>query len=105
MALIVKISEFACAYLLLYFCFLIFRPMQEYTLSISENNSKALALLNYLKTLDFVSITKTTDWFEELSQEQKEAIDKGLEDIENGNVHKDKDVRKSIHQRILNAQK
>ena len=79
--------------------------MAQFTISISENNNKALALLNYLKTLDFVSITKIEDWYDELSQEQIKSINKGLEDLENGNIHKDEDVRKSIHQRILNAQK
>jgi len=49
--------------------------------------------------------SKTTDWYDELSQEQIKSINKGLEDLENGNIHKDEDVRKSIHQRILNAQK
>jgi len=79
--------------------------MAQFTISISENNNKALALLNYLKTLDFVSITKIEDWYDELSQEQIKSINKGLEDLENGNIHKDEDVRESIHQRILNAEK
>jgi len=78
--------------------------MSDYTLTIPENSSDALALLNYLKSLNFVSITKTTDWYDELSQEQIKSINKGLEDLDNGNIHKDEDVRKSIHQRILNAQ-
>ncbi len=78
--------------------------MQDYTLTISEKNSKAVALLNYLKTLDFIEISKTVDWWDELSQENKKAINKGLKDLENGNTHTDEEVRKSIHQRILNAQ-
>lgn len=79
--------------------------MQDYTLSIPEDSNKALALLNYLKTLDFVSITKSKDWYNELNQEQIQSINKGLEDIENGNTHTDEDVRESIHQRILKAKK
>ena len=78
--------------------------MQDYTLSISENNKKTSALINYLKTLDFIKITKATDWWDELSQENINAINRGLDDLENGNTHTDEDVRKKIHQRILNAQ-
>ena len=79
--------------------------MPDYTISISENSSKALALLNYLKTLDFISITKTEDWYNDLSPEQVKSINKGLEDLENGNTHTDKEVRNSIRKRILNSQK
>ena len=79
--------------------------MEDYTLRISEKNSKALALLNYLKTLDFVELSKTTDWFDELSPEQKQSIDRGLDDLKNGRVHSDTDVRKSVRERILNAKK
>ena len=78
--------------------------MQDYILKISENNSKALALLNYLKTLDFIEISETTDWYNELNFKQKESINKGIEDLENGNTYADEDVRGDIHQRILKAQ-
>ena len=79
--------------------------MQDYTLTISEKSNKALALINYLRTLDFVEITKTTDWWDELSQENKNAIQQGIDDLDNGYVHTDEDVRKNIRQRILNAKK
>ncbi len=78
--------------------------MQNYTLKLSENNNKALALLNYLRTLDFIEIYKTTDWYDELNFKQKESINKGVEDLENGNTYADEDVRKDIHQRIIKAQ-
>ena len=78
--------------------------MQDYTLTVSENNKKTSALIKYLQTLDFIKITKTTDWWDELSQENINAINRGLDDLENGNTHTDEDVRKKIHQRILNAQ-
>lgn len=78
--------------------------MQDFTLRITENNKKALALLNYLKTLDFIEISKTKDWWDELSQESRNAVNKGLNDLENGNTHRDDEVRKSIHRRILNDQ-
>jgi len=79
--------------------------MQNYTLTIPEDNNKAVALLDYLKTLDFLNITKNTDWYEDLSPEQIKSINNGLDDLENGHTHIDAEVRKSIHQRILNAEK
>lgn len=75
------------------------------TIDIDITNSKALALLNFLKTLDFIEIKKAADWWEELSQEQINAVNKGLEDLENGNTHADEEVRKSIRNRILKAKK
>ena len=78
--------------------------MQNYTLTIQENNSKALALLDYLKSIDFVKISKTTDWYDELNFKQKESINKGIEDLENGDTYADEDVRKDIHQRIIKTQ-
>jgi len=78
--------------------------MQNYTLSVPDNSNKASALLNYLKTLDFIKISKSVDWWDELSQENINNINKGLDDLENGNTHTDEDVRKNIHQRIINAQ-
>jgi len=70
--------------------------MQDYTLKLLENNNKALALLNYLRTLDFIEISKATDWYDELNFKQKESINKGIEDLENGNTYADEDVRKNI---------
>jgi hypothetical protein len=79
--------------------------MENYTLRISEKNSKALALLNYLKTLDFVELSKNTDWWDEISTENKASIERGLDDLKNGRVHSDEDVRKRVRERILNAKK
>ena len=73
------------------------------TIDIDINNNKALALLNYLKTLDFIKIYKTTDWYDELNIKHKESVKKGIEDLESGNTFADEDVRKEIHQRILKA--
>ena len=33
--------------------------MQNYTLTIPENSNEAIALLNYLKSINFVKISKT----------------------------------------------
>jgi predicted alpha-1,6-mannanase (GH76 family) len=47
---------------------------------------------------------KTSDWWDSLSIEQQEIVNKGLADLETGNFYTDEEVRKSIHQRILEAQ-
>ena len=42
------------------------------------------------------------DWYDDLSKEEKGAIDKGLSDLTKGNTHSSEDVRKSIRKRIEN---
>lgn len=79
--------------------------MQNYTIKISEKNAKAKALIQYLKTLDFVELTKTSDWWDELGAESKASIERGLDDLKNNRVHNDQDVRNSVRDRILKAKK
>jgi len=76
----------------------------RFTIDIDTSNNKALAFINYIRTLDFIKISKTTDWYDELNFKQKESINKGIEDLENGDTYADEDVRGAIHQRIINAQ-
>ena len=78
--------------------------MQNYTIKISENNAKAIALINYIQTLDFVELTEVSDWYDNLDIENKASIEKGLSDIKNNNVHADEEVRISIRERILKFQ-
>lgn len=70
--------------------------MADYTLKISEKNAKALALLNYLKTLDFVELTKSVDWWDELSEDNKKAVEKGIKQADEGKLISNKDARKRI---------
>lgn len=79
--------------------------MQSYTIKISENNAEAKALIQYLKTLEFVELTKTSDWWDELGAESKASIERGLDDLKNNRVHNDQDVRNSVRERILKAKK
>ncbi len=71
--------------------------MQNYTLTIQENNSKALALLDYLKSIDFVKISKTTDWWDTLTAEQQGNINKGVEQLDNGEGIAHNDIRKNVN--------
>lgn len=73
--------------------------MEDYTLRISEKNSKALALLNYLKTLDFIELTKkskSTDWWDELSENHKKAIKKGMKQADKGKLISKEEARKRV---------
>ena len=79
--------------------------MHNYTLKISEQNEKAKALINFLKSLDFVELTKANDWWDELGAESKASIERGIDDLKNDRVHSDQKVRNSIKERILNAKK
>lgn len=72
-----------------------------YTIQLDDSNPKAKALLEYLKTLDFIKLSNDSDWFNEISSEALKDIQEGLNDLSNGNIHSDKDVRNSIHNRIL----
>lgn len=51
-----------------------------HTIQIDDSNSKAKALLEYLKTLDFVCVDDISIW-------QKEQIDKALDEHKNGTVN------------------
>jgi len=71
--------------------------MQSYTLTISENTAKAIALLNYLKTIEFVKISKTTDWWDTLTEEQQNGINKSVEQLNNGEGVTYEDVRMHVN--------
>ncbi|MBI1288259.1 MAG: hypothetical protein GC178_11855 [Flavobacteriales bacterium] len=53
-------------------------------LDIDSNNKEALALLAYIRSLQFVHITE--EEFSDLSNEQRQAIDKGIESLKNGGL-------------------
>ena len=79
--------------------------MEDYTLRIPKSSAKSSALLTFLKSLDFIEITKPKDWWDELTYENKASVERGLDDLNNGRVHSDEDVRNSVRQKILNASK
>ena len=76
-----------------------------HTIQINDTNSNAKALLEYLKTLDFVKLTDNSDWYDELNKVNIHSIQIGLDDLRNGHVVSDSEVRSSIQQRILKAGK
>ncbi len=79
--------------------------MTKFTISISNYDRRAKALVKYLKTLDFVTIVETSENEYELSEEELDAVKRGLKDIDEGKVYSDEEVRKRIHKKIENAGK
>ena len=65
--------------------------------------SKKLALIQWLTSLNDVSMIdkilelkqkETKDWWNEISDEEKESIEKGLSDAESGNLKPHSEIRK-----------
>jgi hypothetical protein len=57
-----------------------------------------LSKLEDNETLDYLKVVKDSsdmdsDWWDELSDEQKSGIERGLKDIDNGRVHPHKDIQ------------
>lgn len=55
-------------------------------------NKKAAFVMELLRSLKFVKVTETTDWFEDLSELEKKSIEQGLDDLKNNRVHKHEEV-------------
>lgn len=70
----------------------------QITLNLDITNAKALALLNYIRTLEFVTIEETNT----LTDKQKEAIDYGIEAIEQGKAFDHEHVLNETKQRYPN---
>jgi predicted transcriptional regulator len=62
--------------------------MLQITLKIDPENVKAMALLNYIKTLEFVLVETTI----ELTDDQKNAVDTGIDALNYGRITKHQDV-------------
>jgi hypothetical protein len=50
------------------------------------------------ETLDYLKVVKESsdsgsDWWDELSDEQRSGIERGLKDVDNGRVHSHKDIK------------
>ena len=70
----------------------------QVTLEIDTHSRKALALLNYLKELEFVSIKDE----ELISEELKNALDKGIEQLNGGVTYTNDEVVEETKQRYPN---
>lgn len=64
----------------IYFCTLAKSFTMKIVLSLDENNEKAKAFLNFIKTLDFINVEKQAD----IPQWQKDKLDLYLQEHESG---------------------
>ena len=72
--------------------------MKKLTINIEEN--KYSFFLELIKSMDFVSIENEEDWYENLSFSEKNNIQKGIDDIENGRVFSHNEVMTLAKKRI-----
>ena len=68
------------------------------TVKLDISNAKALALLNYIKTLDFVHI----DEKHSLSDAEKQAVEEGLASLDRGEKLTHEEVMNNMKQRFPN---
>lgn len=71
--------------------------MKQITINIKDN--KYSFFLELLKKMDFVSIVEE-DWYESLSVEEKKSIQKGIEDLDSGNIYTNDEVMAFSKKRI-----
>ncbi|MES2588257.1 MAG: hypothetical protein V4622_04700 [Bacteroidota bacterium] len=67
------------------------------TLDIKEN--KAIAFLNFIQSLDFVTIDEKVYEVITLTSKQKKAIDEGLKQIEEGKIISNENVMSELKNR------
>ena len=70
----------------------------QLTVKLDMSNAKAPALLNYIKTLEFVSFDEKYT----LSDAEKQAVDEGIDALERGEKLKHKDVMNNMKKRFPN---
>lgn len=78
--------------------------MKNYTLTISENSNKAKALIEYLKTLDFVEFKKSEAIDDSLSAAEQKLIEMGFDDLRNNRLTPHEEVERAIREKISKAQ-
>ena len=71
------------------------------TVSIDTTSSKAKAFVAYIKTLDFVKIGNQDELYP-LSEEQKEAIDIGIDQLKQGDSFSHDQVMEETKKRYSN---
>lgn len=70
----------------------------QLTINIDPTNEKALALLNYIRTLDFITLEEK----QTLTDAQKRVIDEGLKSLEQGKSYTHSEVMKETKERYPN---
>lgn len=67
------------------------------TIHIDDSGDRAKAFLKFIRGLDFVQIEEEeTDWYDDLTAEQKEDIEIGLKDLDEGRIISNEKVQEEI---------
>ncbi|KGO92873.1 hypothetical protein [Flavobacterium subsaxonicum] len=69
-------------------------------LVININDNKLSFFLELIKNFDFITVEDTADWYLSLSDKQKQSIERGLDDVKNGNVISHSEVMQSVKAKI-----
>ena len=72
--------------------------MKQLVINVKDN--KLSFFLELIKNFDFITVEDTGDWYSLLSTEEKQSIDKGLDDIKNGRVKPHAEVMESVKAKI-----
>ena len=63
-------------------------------------NNKADFLIELLRSFSFVKITKTGDWYDALNEEDKNSIERGLDDLKNNRVAEHSEVMAKARKKL-----
>jgi len=76
--------------------------MTQLQVNIPDNQLQFFKNLVTKLGYDYTSL-KEVDWYDELTTKQQKEIQEGLDDLDNGRIYSDKDVRDEIKLKIENA--
>ena len=76
--------------------------MTQLQVNIPDNQLQFFKNLVTKLGYDYTSL-KETDWYDELTTKQQKEIQEGLDDLDNGRIYSDKNVRDEIRLKIENA--
>ena len=63
-------------------------------------NSRAEFLMELLRSLKFVKVTETADWYDGLNEEEKKSIEQGLDDLKNNRTHSHEEVMAEARKKL-----
>lgn len=73
--------------------------MRQLTLNIEDD--KYSFFLELVKSINFVSVESELDWYDDLSESDKESIQRGIDDIKAGRVISNEEAKERSKKRIL----
>lgn len=82
--------------------------METLTITVNEKSVKGRNFLSFIKTLDFVKIDKKNepvDWWDELTEDEIESIEIGLEQSRKGQLVPHEQVKQKVKNLIAKYEK